>query len=107
VPLAFLLIPDEFQVEDRLWKDAVAGMDGKEMMRLKPQRRIKVWLDARGLPYLDLLPVLRDVPALEDGDRHLYHRRDTHLNARGNEAVGKALAPFIEELLGQSSPSKR
>ena len=33
--------------------------------------------------------------ALETG-LHVYHRRETHLNARGNEIAGKALAELIE-----------
>jgi hypothetical protein len=42
---------------------------------------------------------LTAVPPLPDGDRHLYLLRDTHWNARGNDAAGKALAPFVRQLM--------
>ena len=49
-------------------------------------------LDAHRVPLLDLLPVLRAVPAELDGARHLYHLRDTHFNVRGNRVAGTAIA---------------
>ncbi|MCA8944254.1 MAG: hypothetical protein KDB80_16935, partial [Planctomycetes bacterium] len=97
-PIWFVLIPDEFQVEDDLWRDALAGReDPQRYGRLRPQERIRAWLDQRGIPYLDLLPVLREVRPLADGDRHLYHLRDTHFNARGNQVAGRALAEFLRD----------
>jgi hypothetical protein len=90
-PLAFVLIPDEFQVEDAVW----AAVGAPDLVRDLPQQRIRAWLEARGLACLDLLPVFRAVPPLADGDRHLYHRRDTHWNRRGNEVAGAALAEFL------------
>ena len=100
-PLAVMLIPDEFQVEDGLWDEVcerwpeLAGIE-----RDRPQRLLLEGLSERGVPCLDLLPVLRGVPPLDDGDRHLYHLRDTHWNARGNRVAGEALATFLEGLLG-------
>jgi hypothetical protein len=49
--------------------------------------------------YLDVLPVLRAVAPLPDGNRHLYSLRDTHFNRRGNRFVGRALADFLVEQL--------
>ncbi len=98
-PLAFVLIPDSFQVEDSLWAEAERRFAGRPLDRDKPQREIGKWLETRGLPYLDLLPALRAVPPLEDGDRHLYHKQDTHWNARGNEEAGKAMAAFLRPLV--------
>jgi hypothetical protein len=95
VPFAVMLIPDEFQVEDHVWAMATDVPGGKALERDLPQRVLGAWLAEQGIPCLDLLPVLRAVPPLEDGRRHLYHLRDTHFNARGNEAAGLALAEFL------------
>jgi len=97
VPLGVLLIPDEFQVEDALWQELVETGWTHGLLRDRPQREITAWLGRRGIPCLDLLPELRRAPALEDGRLHLYHLRDTHLNARGNELVGRLLAAFLAE----------
>lgn len=95
-PLQVLLIPDEFQVEDGNWRDALAERgDPADYERDLPQRLIGAWLHEEGIPFLDLLPILRGVPPLADGDRHLYLLRDTHFNARGNEVAGRALAAFL------------
>jgi hypothetical protein len=61
----------------------------------------------RGIAALDLLPRLRAQEPLPDGRRHLYHLRDTHFNARGNEAAGAALAELVEACLGGSSLAGR
>lgn len=95
VPLYVLLIPDEFQIDDELWRQV--EQPGYE--RDRPQVEIGGWLAARGVETLDLLPVFRGVPALTDGERHLYHRRDTHWNRRGNETAGAALAAWLRERL--------
>ena len=87
VPLAFVLIPDEFQVEDDLWEEMQRRGD-QALDRDLPQRKVTEWLAGRGRPALDLLPLLRTVEPLPDGRRHLYHLYDTHFNARGNELAG-------------------
>lgn len=92
-PIAFVLIPDEFQVEDALW--AQVAEPGFE--RERPQRILGAWLRERGVAVLDLLPALRGVEALADGARHVYHVRDTHWNRRGNAIAGDALARFLRE----------
>ncbi len=93
--MCVLLIPDEFQVEDELWQ-AVLESAGRELERDRPQRLLGDWFARQGIPFLDLLPALRAVAPLEDGRRHLYHLRDTHFNARGNDVAGQALAQFLE-----------
>jgi len=98
-PVAFMLVPDEFQVEDSLWEMATKRLDNKSIDRYLPQRKIKKWLDAKEIPYLDLLPIMKKTPVLTDNKRHLYHLRDTHLNVRGNIVAGKAFAIFIRNQL--------
>jgi hypothetical protein len=99
VPVLFLLIPDEFQVEDGVWDVVSRRAKASPEDRDRPQRILTAWLDSRGLPYLDLLPVFRSVPPLEDGRRHLYHHWNTHFNARGNREAGRALAAALRPYL--------
>ena len=103
-PLAFMLIPAAFQVEDSIWADIVQESD-QPLDRDLAHRVVLRWLRCRGTPVLDLLPVLKAVPPMEDGRRHLYHRQDTHFNVRGNEVAGRALASFVKSL--QSAAPKR
>lgn len=98
IPLLFMLIPDEFQVEDGLWDEVVASV-GSRLDRDQPQDRIRAFLRQEGLPSLDLLPILRAVPPLADGQRHLYHLQDTHFNVRGNQVAGEKLAEFLRPYL--------
>ena len=100
IPLAVVIIPDEFQVEDWLWSTMKDGWQvGDNLDRDQPQRILTNFLGSAGVPTLDLLPIFRNHPEMEDGKRHLYHLFDTHLNARGNEVAGQALAEFLAELL--------
>jgi len=94
VPLRVLIIPEEFQVEDALWQ-RVEARAGRALDRDAPQRLVTAWLAEHGIPSLDLLPVFRAVPPGPDGERHLYHLRDTHFNVRGNEVAARALADFL------------
>lgn len=99
VALAFVLIPDRFQVEDDLWEEVVRRSD-QPLDRHLAQRRVVEVLESLGWPVLDLLPLLRAVEPMEDGRRHLYHLQDAPFNARGNEVAGRALARFVDSLLG-------
>ncbi len=98
VPLLVLLVPDEFQVEDALWEE-VLETSRVELERDRPQVVVAAFCASRGLPLIDLLPPFRSLPPMADGRRHLYHLRDTHWNARGNEIAGKELARALRELL--------
>jgi hypothetical protein len=97
-PLAVLLIPDELQVEEPLWRD-VSARAGMPLDRDRAQHLLAATLAKKGIPYLDLLPVLRAEPIGSDGMRHLFHRDDSHLNARGNAVTGAALAAFLRPLI--------
>jgi hypothetical protein len=99
-PVVFLLIPAEAQVEDGLWEQVRARVPPDlELDRDQPQRIVGLWLRERDVPFLDPLSAFRAVEPLSDGDRHLYHVRDTHLNVRGNDVLGRELAAFLAPLL--------
>lgn len=57
------------------------------------QRRLAAWAQARGMPYLDLAPILRKTVAAGET---LNIRLDGHWTARGHRVVGEALAAWIE-----------
>jgi hypothetical protein len=96
--LAVLLIPDELQVEEPLWRE-VSARAGVPLDRDRAQRLLAATLQQKGIPYLDLLPILRAEPVGSDGMRHLFHHDDSHLNARGNAVAGAALAGFLRPLI--------
>jgi len=99
-PLVVQLIPDELQVNDALWKRLRLGLDGRELVRDLPQQVLVPWLEAEGIPYLDLLPVLREQCAPHSrGAGHCYHFRNTHFNARGNRVAGEAMARFLAPMM--------
>ncbi|MCE9593264.1 MAG: hypothetical protein K8S98_03625 [Planctomycetes bacterium] len=89
-----VLIPDEFQVEDDVWRAATAKAR-EPLDRNRMQRVLAAFLERERIPHLDLLPALRAAPPLADGRRHVYHLRDTHFNARGNAIAGHELAQFL------------
>jgi hypothetical protein len=103
--VAVVLIPDEFQIEDSLWENTVTGWS-VPLKRFQPQERLVPWFAERGVPCLDLLPILRAEPTETDGDRHLYHLRDTHFNVRGNRRVGEALAEFLTFLAPETQVAR-
>jgi len=94
LPVLVMIIPDQFQVDDDLWQ-RVQTAAGHPLPRDRCQQLLVRWLEGHGIPHLDLLPILRAVPPLADGNRHLYHRADTHFNVRGNQVAGVALAEFL------------
>jgi hypothetical protein len=96
--LVVLLIPDEFQVEDPMWSEVSARLK-MSLERDRPQRLLAEALRRYEIPFLDILPALRNEPKWKDGWRHLYHRDDSHLNTRGNAIAGAALAEFLRPML--------
>jgi hypothetical protein len=93
-PILFVLIPDEFQVEEEVWQ-IVESASPEGLDRFRPQELLSEWCALNGLSWIDLLPYLRAAPPLEDGGRHVYHRQDTHFNRRGHEIAGRVLAEEV------------
>ena len=107
-PLVVTLLPDDFQVDDDLWRDIVKHTGRTELVRDLPQQLLTPWLNAEGIPHLDLLPILRERCNRRHGvdhrgSSHCYHLWDSHFNAHGNRVVGEAMAQFVAPLLGIGS----
>jgi hypothetical protein len=100
-PFGFVLVPDEFMIEDGLWQQVC--LDIPDALRWRLRDRLVAFCRHEKIPCLDLVPVLRAVPPLDDGDRHLYLLRDSHWNVRGNRTAGEALGPFLRELMERDS----
>jgi hypothetical protein len=97
-PLGILLLPDQFQVDDDLWNELRGSLGPGEPERDRPQRLIGAWLAEHGVPFVDVLPRMREAPISADGSRHLYVLRNTHFNVRGNEIAAACLAELIGRL---------
>ncbi len=90
--LLVVLIPDEFQVNDDLYKQVLAIQDNPEVYdRDLPQRRILDFANRKGIKVLDLLPNLREA----EKESRTYHLRDSHWNANGNRVAGKLIAEAL------------
>jgi hypothetical protein len=93
-----VMIPDEFQVSDPLYRDlvrtdpALADFDRNAL-----HHEIRGRLRSAGFRVLDLLDALRAAEAVAP----TYHLRDTHWNEWGNRVAGEALARFVDESLPQ------
>ncbi len=98
--LIVVVIPDEFQVNDGLYAQALAPKrTPHDYERDYPQDRIRGFCEKQGIRMLDLLPALRTAHR-ED---RVYHLRDTHWNARGNLVAGRQIADFILKIHARSS----
>lgn len=105
-PFVVQIIPDEFQVDDRLWR-RITHASRRDLVRDQPQEILVDWLDREGIPHLDLLAELRQRCAASSlGKRHCYHLSDTHFNRRGNWVAGQAMAEFLVRYLPQSERSR-
>ena len=91
----FVLIPDEFQVNDSLYDEVLASKASPESyIRNYPQNRITKYFDENKIHYLNLLPALK---SKQEAGR-TYHLQDTHWNARGNKVAGEEIAKLILEM---------
>jgi hypothetical protein len=88
--LRVVLIPDEFQVNEALFRSLAGGAESEFELE-RPQRVLREFLDERRVRYLDLLPVLREA---EEAER-TYKPRDTHWNVRGNRVAAEAIAAWL------------
>jgi hypothetical protein len=90
--LMIAIIPDEFQVNDELYRELLSRHDRPgDMDRDYPQSRIHDYCMEKGLPCLDLLPALRAAAKTQ----RPYHLNNTHWNSWGNRVAGEAIANFV------------
>jgi hypothetical protein len=90
VPVAVVLIPDEFQVNSRVYETAQTDgcYDVDDLKIEAPQRRLRAWCAHNEVPCLDLLPYFRDRP-------DTYALRDTHWNGHGNRLAAEHIADWL------------
>jgi hypothetical protein len=93
VPVAFVLIPDEFQVNPQVLAEAraMAPMGGSAIDLELPQRRLGAFFAERGVPWLDLLDAFKRAT-------DTYAPRDTHWNVRGNHLAGERIVAWLRTL---------
>jgi hypothetical protein len=85
--LAFVIFPNKIQVENR------RDLTGDVFDAARPNQQILAYCETRGIPCLDLLPVLSR--EYERGGRLLYYPVDRHLNERGTLVAGEAILEFL------------
>ena len=84
-----MIIPDEYQVDAKL-RAAVISRMGRRPSDFdfdRPQRRLRQFLDAHDIEYVDLLEAFQS----RGGRQPLYRLRDTHWNAAGNQLAAEQL----------------
>jgi len=90
--LMVVIIPDEYQVNDDLFRELLAMHNRPDtFVRDYPQSRIIDYCRQKALPCLDLLPALRTAA----GTQRPYHLNNTHWNSWGNRVAGEAVADFV------------
>jgi len=92
--VAFVLIPDEFQVNRAVLAKAMttSGVETDALDLELPQRRLANFFAERGAPCLDLQPAFR---AATD----TYALRDSHWNVRGNRLAAQCICKWLEGLM--------
>lgn len=101
LPLAFVLLPDEFQLNPTL-REALRRRAGYEPAQIDlelPQRRFKEFADRRRLPLLDLTPELRSSTAA------VFDSVRADWNERGHELIGQAVAEWLPRGFGVTKRS--
>ena len=99
VPVLFVFLPGLYQVDEemsRRYVDAL-GIDSTTVDLDQASRLLGAQLDARGLDWLDVTPVLRRAHA--SGVPDLFGRVDTHLAPGGHRLVAEAVAPIVSAWL--------
>jgi len=93
IKLAVVLAPDQFQVDAALRARMISRFD----LNINdydidlPQRVLRVSLEDRGVPVLDLLPKFR----AQEEKEQLYVPRDTHWNEAGNALAARQMFAFV------------
>ncbi len=93
VPVAVLLLPDEFQVNPDLRRRGLAhrGWTADDVDLLMPQRRLREFCAAEQVPCLDLYP------ALAEARGAAYIPNDSHWNVTGNRLAAGTVAAWLRQ----------
>ena len=98
-PPFLVMIPESVQVYPDLW-DIIKGQNPDRELEIdKPDRVLLDMCEARGIPALDLLPVLR-----KDNQQPLYFKYDPHWTPAGCEVAGRATGAWLADRLESASP---
>jgi hypothetical protein len=89
--LRVVIIPDEFQVNDALYRELIQEQ-GDEFDRELPNQRLAAFFEERDIPFLDLLEPLREA---EKQGGATYKPQDTHWGTLGNAVAAEALAAWL------------
>ena len=102
LPLLFVVIPDETQVNAALRRavlakihrrQASAGQPREDMCVDLPQQLLNAFFRRQGIPAIDLLPAFRRAGRT----RRLYKLRDSHWNEAGNHLAAESIFEHIRE----------
>lgn len=96
--LLILYIPARLQVENETYQKALiaSNIDEKKIDLLRPNKILKRFSEAHGIPFLDLTPFFRK--ANEKGVP-IYFKHDGHLTKEAHELAGQKLKGEVEKLL--------
>jgi hypothetical protein len=99
LPVAFVLIPDEFQVNRAVLAEALraGGLQADAVDLRLPQCRLLAFFAERGVPCLDLWAAFARVP-------ETYAPRDTHWNIRGNRLAAEQLSHWLPTVWQRPDP---
>ncbi|MCI0460494.1 MAG: hypothetical protein L0Z62_26365 [Gemmataceae bacterium] len=102
VPVALVLIPDEFQVNPAVLEQALldSGVTREAVDLDLPQRRLSTFCAGRGVPCLDLKVAFSGVP-------DTYAPRDTHWNVRGNRLAADRIAEWLRATYREAASGGR
>lgn len=100
IPFRVVIIPDDSQVDDTLYRRILERTGDKESdyNRFCFQQILKDYLSAEQIGYVDLLPVFRSHPQ----PARLYVERDTHWSDAGNHFAAQSIAEYLLPFINQA-----
>jgi hypothetical protein len=95
--LLVLIIPDELQVNQDLFKEVSSYLGWKdESIEIDlPQKVLKEYLNSENIAYIDLLDSFKKA----ENPQRYYKVRDTHINYEGNKLAAEELSKAIKDII--------